>query len=106
MSVGLQRIREDAERVRQGAIDKREDPSLVDRAVTLDAERRRQQAERDALKARRNELSETIGARIRAGADPKADPEVAELRAESSALGGRIDSADAAVSGRARARWQ
>ncbi|HSG85493.1 MAG TPA: serine--tRNA ligase [Candidatus Limnocylindrales bacterium] len=97
MSVGLQRIREDAERVRQGAIDKGEDPSLVDRAVTLDAERRRQQAERDALKARRNELSETIGARIRAGADPKTDPEVAELRAESSALGGRIDSADAAV---------
>ncbi len=97
MSVGLQRIREDAERVRQGAIDKGEDPSLVDRAVTLDAERRRQQAERDALKARRNELSETIGGRIRAGADPKVDPEVADLRAESSALGGRIDAADAAV---------
>jgi seryl-tRNA synthetase len=97
MSVGLQRIREDAERVRQGAIDKGEDPTIVDRAVTLDAERRRQQAERDALKARRNELSEAIGARIRAGADPKADPEVAELRAVSSALGGRIDAADTAV---------
>jgi seryl-tRNA synthetase len=97
MSVGLQRIREDAERVRQGAIDKGEDPSLVDRAVTLDAERRRQQADRDTLKARRNELSEAIGARIRGGADPKSDPEVARLRAESSELGGRIDAADAAV---------
>ncbi len=97
MSVGLQRIREDAERVRQGAIDKGEDPSLVDRAVTLDAERRRQQADRDTLKARRNELSEAIGARIRGGADPKSDPEVDRLRAESSGLGGRIEAADAAV---------
>ena len=45
MSVGVQRLRDEPERIRQGAIDKREDPSLVDRAIEVDAERRRLQAE-------------------------------------------------------------
>jgi seryl-tRNA synthetase len=97
MSVGLQRLRDDPERIRQGAIDKGEDPTLVDRAVSIDAERRRRLSERDALKARRNELSQAVGARIRGGADPKADPEVLRLRAESGELGARITAADGAV---------
>src|SRR5438045_1726972 len=37
MSVGLQRLREDADRVRQGAIDKGEDPALADQALAADA---------------------------------------------------------------------
>ncbi len=37
MSVGLQRLRDDPEAIRQGAIDKGEDPALVDRALELDA---------------------------------------------------------------------
>ena len=37
MSVGVQRLREEPDRIRQGAIDKREDPALVDRAIEVDA---------------------------------------------------------------------
>ena len=33
MSVGLQRLRDDAETIRNGAIAKREDPALVDQAL-------------------------------------------------------------------------
>ena len=41
MSVGLQRLRDEPDVIRQGAIDKGEDPALVDRALELDGERRR-----------------------------------------------------------------
>ena len=54
MSVGVQRLRDEPDRIRKGAIDKREDPSLVDRAIEVDAARRRLQAESDQLKAERN----------------------------------------------------
>ena len=57
MSVGLQRLREDAETIRDGAIRKGEDPALIDRAIELDAERRRLLAENEALKAERNTAS-------------------------------------------------
>jgi seryl-tRNA synthetase len=97
VSVGLQRLRDDADRVRQGARDKGEDAALVDRALELDSERRRQLGNRDTLKARRNELSEAIGKAIRGGADPRADPEIARLRAEAGGLGEQIAAADAAV---------
>ncbi len=33
MSVGVQRLRDEPDRIRQGAIDKREDPTLDDRAI-------------------------------------------------------------------------
>ena len=86
MSVGVQRLRDEPERIRQGAIDKREDPSLVDRAIEADAERRRLQSESDQLKAERNTASKQIGETIRGGATPDG-PEVAELRARSTAAG-------------------
>jgi seryl-tRNA synthetase len=94
MSVGVQRLRDEPERIRQGAIDKREDPSLVDRAIEADAERRRLQSESDQLKAERNAASKQIGETIRGGATPDG-PEVAELRARSTAAGQRIDAIDA-----------
>ncbi len=93
MSVGVQRLREEPERIRQGAIDKREDASLVDRAVDVDARRRRLQADSDKLKADRNAVSKRIGEAIRGGATPDG-PEVAELRAASTAAGSRIDEID------------
>jgi seryl-tRNA synthetase len=94
MSVGVQRLREEPDRIRQGAIDKREDPALVDAAIAKDALRRRLQAESDALKAERNAASKRIGEAIRGGA--KADgPEVAVLRAASTTAGARIDEIDA-----------
>lgn len=89
MSVGLVRLREEPERIRRGAIDKGEDPAVVDAALALDERRRRLLGEVDRLRAERNAVSKSIGERIRAGADP-AGPEVAGVRAEARALGERI----------------
>jgi len=94
MSVGVQRLREEPDRIRQGAIDKREDPATVDQALEVDATRRRLQAESDARKAERNAASKQIGEAIRGGARPDG-PEVAELRAASTRAGERIGQIDA-----------
>ena len=94
MSVGLQRLREDADRLKLAAADKGEDPAVVDRAVELDERRRALVAEADTLKAERNEASRRIGEVIRGGADPNGQ-EVAELKAASAANAGRIDALDA-----------
>jgi len=94
MSVGVTRLREEPDRIRQGAIDKGEDPSIVDAALALDARRRALLAEGDRLKAERNAASRRIGEAVRAGAAPDG-PEVAALRRASSAVGERIDAIDA-----------
>jgi seryl-tRNA synthetase len=96
VSVGLQRLREDADTIRDGAIRKGEDPALIDRAIELDAERRRLLAENEALKAERNAASKRIGEAIKAGAAPDG-PEVADLRAASTAAGVRITELDASL---------
>ncbi len=96
MSVGLQRLREDAQTIRDGAIRKGEDPALVDRALELDTERRRLLAEAEGLKAERNAASKQIGESIKAGAAPDG-PEVAGLRAASTAAGTRIQALDASL---------
>jgi len=93
MSVGVQRLREEPDRIRQGAIDKREDPRVVDRALEVDAQRRQLQAESDRLKAERNSASKRIGEAIRGGASPDG-PEVADLRAASTRAGAQIDRID------------
>jgi len=94
MSVGLQRLREDADAVRRGAVDKGEDPATVDRALALDARRRTLLGEGDTLKAQRNAASKRIGEAIKGGARPDG-PEVGGLKAESVAAGERIDAIDA-----------
>jgi len=94
MSVGVQRLREEPDRIRQGAIDKREDPAIVDRALEADAKRRHLQSESDHLKAERNAASKRVGEAIRGGAKPDG-PEVAELRDASTRAGARIDEIDA-----------
>jgi len=94
MSVGLQRLREDAETIRRGAIDKGEDPAAVDRVLELDARRRTLLGEGDTLKAERNAASRRIGEAIKGGARPDG-PEVADLKAASVAAGTRIDAIDA-----------
>ncbi len=96
MSVGLQRLRDEPEVIRRGAADKGEDPALVDRALELDAERRRLLAEGEALKADRNAVSRQMGDAIRAGGAPDAT-EVADLRARSTAAGERIKVLDASL---------
>jgi seryl-tRNA synthetase len=94
MSVGLQRLRDDADAIRKGAVDKGEDPTIVDRALELDTRRRTLLGEGDALKAERNAASKRIGEAIKGGAQPDGD-EVAELKAASVDAGRRIETIDA-----------
>jgi seryl-tRNA synthetase len=94
MSVGLQRLREDADTIRRGAVDKGEDPAIVDRALEMDGRRRTLLGEGDALKAERNAASKEVGAAIKGGARPDG-PEVAALKAASVEAGRRIEAIDA-----------
>jgi seryl-tRNA synthetase len=96
MSVGVQRLRDEPDRIRDGAIRKGEDPALVDRALAVDAERRRLLGESEGLKAERNDASKRIGEAIKGGAAPDG-PDVAALRAASSSAGERIRDLDARV---------
>jgi len=93
MSVGLARLREEPDAIRKGAIDKGEDPSLVDAALEGDARRRALQGEGDALRAERNSASKAIGEAIKAGAKPDG-AEVAALRARSTEIGARLGTID------------
>jgi seryl-tRNA synthetase len=94
MSIGLARLREEPDRIRQGAIDKGEDPSIVDAALALEGRRRELLQDSDRLKAERNSASKKIGDAIRAGAAPNG-PEVAGLRAASTKAGEQITRLDA-----------
>jgi len=93
MSVGLARLREEPDRIRQGAIDKGEDPSVVDAALALEGKRRQLLGDSDRLKAQRNVASKLIGEAIRGGAAPNG-PEVAALRQASTDAGARIGRLD------------
>ncbi len=84
MSVGLQRIRDDADTIRKGAVDKGEDPKLVDQALALDAERRRVQADADGLRAQLKAQSGAVAKALKGGADTQ------ELRKAARDLGARI----------------
>jgi seryl-tRNA synthetase len=99
VSVGLQRLREDAEAIRRGAIDKGEDPSLVDRAIEADTRRRELQGEADGLRGERNTASKAIGEAIKGGAKPDG-PEVAALRARSTEIGERLSSIERELAAR------
>ena len=94
MSIGLVRLREDSDRIRQGAIDKGEDPAIVDQALVLDGRRRQLLGDSDRLKAERNTASKQIGEAIRAGAAPTG-PEVAALKQASTDAGAQIEKLDA-----------
>ena len=94
MSIGLARLRGEPERIRQGAIDKGEDPTIVDSALALDSRRRQLLGDSDGLKAQRNATSKQIGEAIRGGAAPNG-PEVAALRQASTDAGAQIEKLDA-----------
>jgi len=93
VSVGSQRLRDEPDVIRRGAIAKGEDPGLVDRALALDAERRRLLGEAETLKAERNVASRRFGEAIKAGSAPDG-PDVAALRAASTTAGERIKALD------------
>ncbi|HJX67115.1 MAG TPA: serine--tRNA ligase [Candidatus Limnocylindrales bacterium] len=94
MSIGLARLREEPDRIRQGAIDKGEDPTVVDAALALEGKRRQLLGDSDGLKAERNAVSRKIGDAIRAGATPNG-PEVVALRQVSTDAGARIETLNA-----------
>jgi seryl-tRNA synthetase len=94
MSIGLARLREEPDRIRQGAIDKGEDPSVVDAALALEGRRRQLLGESDRLKAERNVASRRVGEAIRGGAAPNG-PEVAALKQASTDAGAQIGKLDA-----------
>jgi seryl-tRNA synthetase len=80
MSVGLARLRAEPDAIRKGAIDKGEDPAIVDRALQLDqAERRRLVSLIDLMRGERNRASAEIGALVRSGESPSG-PLISELR--------------------------
>ena len=89
MSVGIQRLRDDAEAIRIGARDKGDDAALVDRALSFDADRRRLSGEADSLRAQRKDVSARMGAALKSG-----DASAETLRAESVELGERIESVE------------
>jgi len=93
MSVGAARLREDGDHIRQGAIDKGEDPSTVDSALALDARRRDLQGQGDMLRAERNSASKQVGEAIKGGAAP-GGAEVAGLRVRSTEIGQRLAALD------------
>jgi seryl-tRNA synthetase len=96
VSVGLARLRDEPDAIRKGAIDKGEDPAIVDAALAADARRRALQGEGDTLRAERNAVSKQIGEAIKGGAVPDG-PEVAVLRARSTEIGTRLAAIDAGL---------
>src|SRR5450759_24107 len=94
MSIGLARLREEPDRIRQGAIDKGENPSIVDAALALESKRRGLLGESGLLKAERNAASKQIGEAIRGGAAP-GGPDVAALLQASTDAGAQIEKIDA-----------
>ena len=84
MSVGLSRLREEPDVIRKGAVDKGEDPALVDRAIGLDVERRRVQSDADGLRAKLKQKSAEVARALKANSDTQA------LRKEARDLGARI----------------
>lgn len=65
----IKRIRETPEEVREGLKRRWMDTGLVDTVLELDQRRRALVTEVDALKAKRNEVSKSIGVRVKAGED-------------------------------------
>jgi seryl-tRNA synthetase len=86
MSVGMQRLREDADAIRRGATAKGYEAATVDEALAADEERRRLRTEIDTWRAERKKVSEQVGAAMKSGA-----ANVDELRAKSVELGTSID---------------
>jgi seryl-tRNA synthetase len=84
MSVGLGRLRDEPDVIRRGAVDKGEDPSLVDRALELDVERRRVQSDADGLRAQLKQKSAEVAKALKANGDTQA------LRTQARDLGARI----------------
>ena len=99
MSVGLQRLRDEPDRLRRAAVDKGEDPGIVDRAIDLDERRRDARRRGRRAQGRAQRGAEAIGEAIRGGADPNGAGGRARSRPATTAGGAhrRIDAELATV---------
>ncbi|MEP7378812.1 MAG: serine--tRNA ligase [Chloroflexota bacterium] len=86
MSVGIQRLRDGADAIRNGALAKGHDTALIDHALAADEQRRKLLGEIDSARAERKQLSAQVAVAMRSGA-ANAD----ELRQKSVDLGTSID---------------
>jgi seryl-tRNA synthetase len=93
VSVGIQRLRDDADAIRVGATNKGEDAALVDAALAVDEQRRHLLGEVDGMRAERKQVSEQVGATLKAGGD------AAPLKARSVEIGARIDAGEEQLHG-------
>ena len=92
MSVGTQRLRDDAARLRAGAVAKREDPKVVDAALEADAARRALSHRVDTLRTERKRLSAEVGALLGGKAPVAAsDSKVAELKSASQRVAAELE---------------
>ena len=87
----IKRIRERPDEIREGLKRRWMDTALVDNVLELDAKRRALVTETDALKAKRNDVSKSIGARVKAGEDVEA------VKAEMRAVGDAIAAKDVEI---------
>ncbi len=87
----LRLIRAEPERVREGLRRKGADPAAVDRVLELDARWRARVHELEGLRARRNQVSQEVGRRRKAGED------AADLIAEMGAVGERLEQLEKAA---------
>lgn len=85
MSVGIQRLRDDAEAIRQGARDKGHDTILIDQALAADEQRRKLLGEIDGWRAERKTVSAHVAQAMQSGRDADS------VKVRSVALGSQID---------------
>ncbi len=94
MSVGPARLRDEADVIRAGCIAKREDPTLVDRALVIDGQRRELLGKADSLRNQKKQISESIGIAIKSGEQPDG-PRVSQLKEQSNWIGAELAGLDA-----------
>lgn len=87
----LKLIRQDPDRVREGLRRKQADPALLEALLDLDARWRAELQELEALRARRNQVSQEVARRKRAGEDASG------LIAEMGSAGARLKEMEASV---------
>lgn len=87
----LKLIRQEPDRVREGLRRKQADPALLEEVLALDARWREELQELERLRARRNQVSQEVGRRRKAGED------AAALIAEMGAAGARLKELESSV---------
>jgi len=107
MSVGTQRLRDDADRLRAGAIAKREDPKVVDAALEADAARRALSQRVDTLRTERKRLSAEVGALLGGKpVVPATDPKVLALKAESQKVATEMEGLEKELAADVREKYE